>query len=91
MSTNIGKYISKSLGDKYTQKPLGLAKLSATNGLKTTLKTIMQKTGDTIIDLTGNKEVDKNIKGSRSSPQNSSETVASKTENIGFDREIPKE
>ena len=90
MSTNIGKYISKSLGDKYTQKPLGLAKLSATNGLKTTLKTIMQII-DTIIDLTGNKEVDKNTKGSRSSPQNSSETVASKTENIGFDREIPKE
>ena len=37
-------------------------------------------------DLIGNKIADKVTKVSRSSPNNSSETVKSKTENIGYDR-----
>ena len=42
-------------------------------------------------DLIGSKIVDKITKVSGSLPQNNLETVESKTENIGFDREIPKE
>ena len=55
------------------------------------MKGAIQKTAEASGDLIGNKIADKRTKISRSSPQNSSETVESKTENIGFDREIPKE
>ena len=42
-------------------------------------------------DLRGNKIADKTTNVSRFSPQNSSETVESETENTRFDKEIPKE
>ena len=42
-------------------------------------------------DLTGNKISDKIRKVSRISPQKTSGIVKSKTENIGHDKEIPKE
>ena len=41
--------------------------------------------------MIGNKIVDKIIKVSKTSPQNGSETVTDKTENIGLVREIPNE
>ena len=45
---------------------------------------------ETTADLIGKKVADKITKLSRSSPQNSSETVESKTKSTGFDRKIPK-
>ena len=50
-----------------------------------------KKTADATGDLIGNKIVDKVTKVSRTSPQNSSETVTNETENIRLDRDIPKE
>ena len=41
--------------------------------------------------MIGNKIADKITKVSRTSPQNTPETVESETEKIGFDREIPKQ
>ena len=41
--------------------------------------------------MIGNENADKITKVPKSSPQNSSGTVANETENIGFYREIPKE
>ena len=51
----------------------------------------MQKTVEATGDLIDNKISDNITKVSRSSPQNSSEAVKRETENVGFDREIPKE
>ena len=42
-------------------------------------------------DFIGNKIAHKITKASRGLPQNSSETIESETEKIGFHREIPKE
>ena len=42
-------------------------------------------------DLIGNKIANKSTKDCRTSPLNSSETVESETENIGFDGETSKE
>ena len=53
-------------------------------------KSVIQKTAEATGNLTDNKIPDKITKVWRSSPQNSSETVESETENIGFNREIPK-
>ena len=41
--------------------------------------------------MIGNEIANKATEISRTSPQNTSGTVESETENIGFDREIPKE
>ena len=49
------------------------------------------KTAEATGDLIGNKIADKITKVSRGSPQNTSETVESETENTWFNREIPKE
>ena len=51
----------------------------------------MQKTAEASGDLIGNKTADKITKVSRALPQNISEAVTNKAENIGLDREIPKE
>ena len=52
MGENIRKNISKNLSGKYSQKPLGYAKQSATDALKTASKRPIQKaikvTGDLI-------------------------------------------
>ena len=71
---------------QYSQKCLDYAKKSATNGLKTALKIAIQKTVEATSDLIGNKIT----KISRTSLQNSSESVTNETRNIGLDREIPK-
>ena len=49
------------------------------------------KTAEVTGDFIGNKIAHKITKASRGSPQNSSETIESETEKIGFHREIPKE
>ena len=41
--------------------------------------------------MIGNKITDKITKFLRTLPQNSPETITNEAENIGFDREIPKE
>ena len=43
MSKNIGKNISKNLSGKYSQKPPGHTKKSATDALKTSSKRVIQK------------------------------------------------
>ena len=50
----------------------------------------IQKIAEAAADLIGDKITDKIIKVSRSSQQNSSETVESKIANTRFDREILK-
>ena len=58
-----------------------------TDGLKTTLKRVIQKTAKATDDLTRNLKIaNKIIKVSRYSQQNNSETVPN-----GHDKEIPKE
>ena len=52
---------------------------------------MIQKSVEEIGNLTGNKTGDKITKVSRTSLENNSEIVANKEEDIGFDREIPKE
>ena len=91
MGKNVGKNISKNLSGKYSQKLLDHAKQSATDALKTTSRRAIQKVAEATGDLRGNKIADKTTNVSRFSPQNSSETVESETEDTRFDEEIPKE
>ena len=86
MGKNIGKNICKMLSDKYRQKLLDHAKLSATDVLKTLSKRLIQKTAGTTGDLIGNKIANSILKVSRSSPQNNSETITNE-----HDKETPKE
>ena len=62
MDKNIGKSISKSLSGTYSQKLLDHANQSATDAFKTSSKSVIQKTGEAIGGLIGNKIVDKSIK-----------------------------
>ena len=55
-----------------------------------TRKRAIQKNSRATSALTGKKTADKMTNISRSSPKYSSETVTNDTENIGLDREIPK-
>ena len=66
------------------------AKQSATDVLNNASKRAIQKTTEATGELTGNKIADKIIKVSKITPQNNSETVERETENIRFDRKIPK-
>ena len=66
MHKNIGKKISKSLSSKYFsrmlaihQKLLDHAKKSETDALKTSSKTVIQKTAETTGDFIGNKITNK--------------------------------
>ena len=65
---------------KYSQKVLDHAKQSATDTLKTTSKKAIHNTAEATGDLISNKIPDKISKVSRTSPQNSSETVKSEIE-----------
>ena len=62
----------------------------ATEVLKIALKIVIRKTAEATSDLIGSKIADKIIKVSITSPQNTSETVTNKTENIGLDRKTEK-
>ena len=53
------KNMCKSLSNKYGQKPLGSAKKSTTDAIKTTSKIPLQKRAEGIGDLIGNKIDDK--------------------------------
>ena len=84
--------MNKNLSSKYSQKLFDHAKQYAIDVLKTALKRTIQKRPEETGDLTGNTTADKITIVSRCSPQNSSETVKSETENIiRLDREISKE
>ena len=75
MGKSIGKNISKNLSGKYNERRLDHAQPSATDGLKTTSKRVIQKTAEATDDLIGNKIADSIMKFSRSSAQNNSETI----------------
>ena len=86
MCKNIGKNIHKNLRGKYCQKLLHHAKQSATHGLKTTSKRVIQKTAEATGNLIGNKFDNRITKVSKNLHQNNSETVTN--ENC---KEIPEE
>ena len=86
MGKNIGKNISKISSGKYSLKPLDHAKKSATDGLKTSSKRIIQKGAEGTSDLNGNEVVNKITKVSKNSQENNSERVTNEN-----DKEIPKE
>ena len=68
-----------------------MLKTSTTDALKTTSKRAILRAAEAVGNSTENKIADKITIASRNSPQNCSETIESKTEHTGFDREIPKE
>ena len=82
MGKNIGK--NRSNG-RYCQKLLDHAKQSATNALKTTSKSVIQKTAEATDDLISNKITNIINKFKKRSPNNNSKTIANK-----HDKEIPK-
>ena len=83
---NIGKNIRKSWSDKCDQKLLDHAEQSATDALKTSSKTVIQKKAEATGDLISNKIASKITKVSKNLQQNNSETVINE-----HDKEIPKE
>ena len=62
------------MNGKYSQNLLGHAKQSATDALKTSTKSVIQKTAEATGDLTGNKTANKVTKVSRNSQQNNLDT-----------------
>ena len=62
MDKNISKIIRKDLSSKYNQKLFDHAKKSATDAIKTSSKTVIQKTAEVTSDLIGIKIADKIIK-----------------------------
>ena len=83
---NIGKTISKNLNSKYNQKLFDHAKKSATDALKTTSKTVIQKTAGASGDLIGKKIADRITEVSKTLPKNNSETITNE-----HDQELPEE
>ena len=59
MSKNFGKYKSKNVSGKYSQKLLDHAKQSATDAVKTTSNKVIQKPADETGHLIGNKISDR--------------------------------
>ena len=86
MGKNIDKNISKNLSGKYSQTLFDLAKQSAEMHLKLLQKKVIQKIAEATGDLIGTKIADRNVKVSRSSPQNNSETITNE-----HNKEIRKE
>ena len=74
----------KNVSARCSHKLLDRVKQSATDALKTASKIAIQKTAEATGVLSGNKIANKITKVSRSSPQNSLETLEPQTENIGF-------
>ena len=68
-------------------KVIDIAKQYTADALKTASKIEIQKAAEVTGDLIGNKIADKITKVS---PQNSPKTVKNETEDMGFDREIPR-
>ena len=86
MNKNIGKYKSKILCGKYSQKLPEHAKQSPTDAFKTASNRALQKNTEATGDLIGNKIANRIRKVSKNSQQNNSETVTNE-----HDKEIPKE
>ena len=74
----------KNVSARCSHKLLDRVKQSATDALKTASKIAIQKTAEATGVLSGNKIANKITKVSRSSPQNSLETLEPQSENIGF-------
>ena len=74
-SKKIVKNISKHLSTKYSQKLLDHAKKSATDAIKTSSTTDIQKTAEVTGDLIGNKIAGRSTKVKKSSQQNNPDTV----------------
>ena len=75
---NIGKYISKILSGKYSQKLRDHTKLSVTDALKTASNRAIKKTAEATSNLTGNKIGNKITKNS---PPNNSGTDSQTEDN----------
>ena len=86
MSKNTDKNMPINLSGKYSHTLLDHTKQSVTNALKTTSKTVIQKTAEATGNLVGDKVVDAMMKVPKTSQQNNSETVTNEN-----DKEIPKE
>ena len=91
MRKNIVKNIRNHLSGKCNQKRLNHTKQSSTDAIKTASKRATQKTAEATDDLIDNKITNNVTKVSRTSRWNNSKVVTNKAENIGLDREIPKE
>ena len=74
------------MSGKYSQKLLDHPKQSATDALKTSSKSVIQKTAEATGDLIGNKIADKNTKVSKNPEENNLETVTNEN-----DKKKPKE
>ena len=72
----------KNLIGKYSQKVFDHAKKPAIDALKAASSRAIQKMVEASSDLIGNKIANKITKVSRISPQNISETVINRTENL---------
>ena len=82
MIKNTGKSITKNVSDKYNQKHIIHTKQSTASSFENSPKRAIQKIGEATGYLIGNEIADKIAKVSKTSPQNSSRTVKSGTENI---------
>ena len=91
MSKIIGKNMSKNLTGKYSQKHLDHINNLLQMHLKLLQKEQFQKKVEASGYLIGYKITEKIRKVSRTSPQYSSGTVESETDNIGLDKEVQKE
>ena len=79
---NIGTHaakVAKNMSNKYSQKLVDTAKKSATDAIKTTSKSAIQKAAEATGDLIGNKIADKITSASKKSQSNE------------VNNEIPKE
>ena len=85
---SFAKNIGKNASSNCNQEFFDHAKPSATDTLKTTSQEMIQKTADRFGDMIGNKIADKITDISKTSLQNTLETVFCETENIGFDAKI---
>ena len=74
------------MSGKYSQKLLDHPKQSARDALKTSSKSVIQKTAEATGDLIGNKIADKNTKVSKNPEENNLETVTNEN-----DKKKPKE
>ena len=79
---DIGNGISINTSSKHFEIFLDHAKKSATDAIKTASKSAIRKSADIPSDFIGNKIADKITKVSRTSPQDTSETVTSKAKYI---------
>ena len=68
------------MNGKYSQNLLDHAKQSATDALKTSTKSVIQKTAEATGDLIGNKTANKVTKVSRNSQQNNLDTFTNEND-----------